>query len=326
MLLFGGVILYLAWPVLGDPEPRFQARHGELMAARITQHWQADGAHYEDVELRASSGLRVRINVRRPGGEAAGRYPVVLLLGGVRTGRRATGLIDTPYPVVIAALDYPYRGDPRPRGLALVPNIRHVQQALMDTTPAVMLTLDYLLQRADVDPRRVELVGVSLGAFLAATPAALDARVTRLWLVQGAGDPARIFATYLEDDITSPWWRRRIARAAAFLANAHHLAPERWVGRVAPRPVIVINSRDDPSFPAAAVSVLHRALGEPSEIIWVPGTHVAPTRKEVLDRLSRLVLERIVATPDPRPGGEGSGLLRGGVEESVGIGGGSQVP
>ena len=182
------------------------------------------------------------------------------------------------------------------QGPGLFGNILHVQQTLRDVTPAIMLTLDYLLQLEHVDPAQVELVGVSLGAFLAPPAAALDERITRTWLVQGAGDPGSIYAYQLRDRVAWDAWRRVSAGLLALLSDVHHLAPEYWVGRIAPRPVVVINSRQDRAFPAENVHVLHDALAEPYEIIWLEeGGHVRPDETAIIQQLSNIVLARITS-------------------------------
>lgn len=286
------------YPVLSDPEPDFLPRKGELRESRVTRTWEQAGDRFEEVTLISTSGLQVEISIRRPLGAEA-PLPVVVLLGGFRTGRNAGALLPGHYPAVIASLSYPYAGDRGMHGTGLLRNIPPLQQALRDTTPAVLLSLDYLLQQADADAAQVELVGVSLGAFLAPPAGALDERISRVWLVQGAGDPGSLYAHQLRDRVQGEWWREMLAGVMALLSDVHHLAPEHWVGRIAPRPVVAINSRQDAAFPPANVQVLHRALGEPHEIIWLEeGGHVRPDEAAIIRQLSEIVLRRISAGPD----------------------------
>jgi len=228
------VAIYL-YPVLPNPEPDFLPRKGNLVETRMTREFERYAADFQDVTLVSDSGLQVEINVRRPQ-HSTGPRPVVVILGGYGTGRTATELIDSEQDVVIVSLNYPYHGDRRMKGIPLLINIPHVQQALFDITPATMLTLDYLLQQPYVDHKQVELVGVSLGAFFVAMPGAMDTRFTRVWFVQGSGDPQTLFAYRLRKNIDSPWLRNQIAGLIALIGNVHHLTPERWVGRISPRP------------------------------------------------------------------------------------------
>ena len=287
-LLFG----YFVYPVLFDPEPDFIQTKGQLISVQTTREWQRDDARFSELTLQSNSGLQVEISIRRPL-DAKQPLPLVLLLGGYGTGRHATELIKQPYNIIIASLNYPYKGDRRMQGIGLLKNIRHIQTAMRDITPAILLTLDYLLQQDDIDKQHVEMVGVSLVAFFAAIPAAMDERIHRLWLVQGAGNPRAIFDYRLKAGIESPWMRRQVAGLISLLGNVHHLTPERWVSRIPPRQVIVINSHSDPTYPPQAVSDLHEALRQPYKIIWQDGGHVKPSAAGIVKQLSDIVLSEI---------------------------------
>lgn len=289
--MLGLSAIYLI-PVLPDPEAGFLPRKGVLIDTQTTREWQQFGDRFQEQTLTSDSGLQVQISIRRPARMTAPR-PLVIILGGYGTGRHAAELIKTPQDIVLVSLSYPYSGDRTMTGIGLLKNIPHIQQAMLDITPAILLTLDYLLQQDYVDQRQVELVGISLGAFFVTIPAALDERVKRLWLVQGAGDPQAIFAYRLEKSLESAWWRNQLAGLIAIIGNVHHLTPERWLSRVAPRRVVIVNSRGDTTFPPAAVKSLHEATYEPREIIWLEGEHVKPSRQDVVLQLTDLVLTRI---------------------------------
>jgi len=292
LLVFVSLAGFYLYPVIPDPEPDFLPRKGQLIDSRMTREFVRHNAVFQDYTLTSDSGLSVEVNIRRPRNFTKPR-PLVIILGGYGTGRRATELVDSEQDAVIVSLNYPYEGDRRMEGISLLFNIPHVQQALFDIAPATMLTLDYLLQQPYVDHQQVELAGVSLGAFVAAIPGAMDTRVTRVWLVQGAGDPKALFAYRLEKSIGSPWWRDKVAGLIALIGNVHHLTPERWVGRISPRPVIAVNSRQDVTFPPGTVKALHDAIKEPREIIWIEGEHVRPSRHNVVRQLTDIVLSRV---------------------------------
>jgi pimeloyl-ACP methyl ester carboxylesterase len=174
-----------------------------------------------------------------------------------------------------------------------------VQRGILDTPAAVLLALDYLLGREDLAPERVELIGVSFGAYLVSVPAALDPRVDRLWLIHGSGEPAEVIEYGLEGRLPTPWLRRAVGGYLARIAGAEHLSPERWVGRYAPRPLVVINADADESIPARAIAALHEAVPRGTEILWTPGDHVHPKRPEIMDRLSAMIRERVYAAANP---------------------------
>ncbi len=297
-----------AW-LLRDPVPGMRARHGSLHASDLVPVDSAGRYVNERIVLRSASGLRAELLLRRPavtaaspaanprattGSEApsARRHPVFIILGGHTTQERAATLIEDPGDNIVAAMAYPFQGDPRVKGLAVVPLVPRIRKALLDTPPAVMLALDYLRARPDVDTARIELVGASFGAPFAAMTAALDTRVTRLWLVHGAGQPYALLEHNLRKSI--PWKAPRVlvAALADLLAAGPRFAPERWVPLVSPRPVIMINATEDERLPRSSIETLHESARQPKEIIWLPGQHIRSNRKAIIQGLVKLVLAR----------------------------------
>jgi hypothetical protein len=290
-------VVTLPGPVLRDPSTGFATRRGHLQDVEVQAQFRHGSSSIAELRLVADSGLVVELAVRIPDGATA-PLPTVLLLGGKGTGRDAARLGGDTDRVVIAALSYPFDGDTGVKGLRAVLQARRIQRAVLDTVPAILLATDYLLERPYVDPSRYELVGVSLGAFLVSPAAVLDERIARVWLVHGSGQPAAVLDHALREDVGVAPVRRLLAAVLDKLVGGEYLAAEHWVGRVAPRPVIVINARDDESLPPASVAALHRALQPPCEIVWTDGPHVQPSRDAVIDGLRALVLERMTG-----PGG-----------------------
>lgn len=277
-----------------DPLPHFMERRSSLLSAVESPLERADGYDVQTVKLRAASGLVVDLAIKRPAGDDSRRRPLVLILGGHRTGRDAVHLIGETRGAVVAALSYPYRGDHRPKGLrAVLRQVPLVRAGIHDTPPAIMVALDYLLARPDVDPARVEGVGVSLGAPFICIAGALDERLTRVWAVHGSGG---IYAP-LELNMRRKVAPRPVSIGLAALGNiiigGPQLAPERWVGRIAPRPFVMINAEEDDRIPRPSVEQLYASAGAPKEMVWMPGGHVR-SRPDVVRQLVDVVLARML--------------------------------
>jgi hypothetical protein len=298
MLVVGLGILLV--PVIPDPAPGFSERRGDIAEARITATEDLRGAILQEVTLVSDSGLEVELSVRVPR-ETTSPAPLVLLLAGQRTGRNAARYAADSRGVVVAALSYPYRRDPDAGTFAMVMDLPDIQRGVLDTPPAILLATEWLIRQPYVDADRVELAGGSLGAFFTPVAGAMEPRFRRVWLIHGAGDPGAVLDHGLREHVPLAPLRALLSRLLATVAAGHHLAPEKWVGRIAPREVIVISARDDESMPGESVRVLHEALGEPSEIIWMEGGHVLPRREEIIERLTDLVFSR-VAAGEPAPG------------------------
>jgi len=293
--LFGSSALLLAFiliPAIPDPTLQFAERKGELREVRQTRQWQEQDAVYTELTLVSSSGLQVEMTTRIPAATNTAR-PLVLLLGGRRTGRDAVKLVTDTRGVALAAISYPYDGSPDANRLELLIDLPDMQQAIKDTTPALMLAMDYLAQQSQINAQRIELAGVSLGAFFVSTPGALDSRFRRVWLIHGAGEVDKVLEKGTERYVKNKTLRYLLGKLFGWITLSHHLGPEQWIGKISPRPVIIINARDDPSFPASSITALHNAVKEPYQIIWMESDHIMPSRTEVVDTISAIVLDRV---------------------------------
>jgi hypothetical protein len=280
-----------------DPLPHFQARRSKLQSVTEYTPARAGGYVTQGVRLRATSGLSVDLLVRAPDTSAVPadpgtRRPLYLILGGYRTGDRAATLITDTRGAVVAALAYPYAGPVDVKGIRIIGQVPAIRRAILDTPPAIQVALDHLLTRPDVDFARVELVGASFGVPFATIGAALDDRVSRLWLAHGAARPRQLLEHGLRRSI--PWAPARavVAAVAYVLAGGPRLAPEVWIPRVSPRPVIMINAADDERLPRQAIDALYASARPPKERIWLTGGHVLPGRTDVIRDLVETVLSR----------------------------------
>ena len=160
-LLLGGMTLWL----LRDPAPWFAERRSALLAVEEGPVDVSAGLVSQPVRLRASSGLSVDLLVRAPDSppeedlapaaegpspvgddpEAAGAgassllsrakdgsggRPLLLILGGYRTGEQAAMLVEDTRGTVVAAMAYPYDGPLDMEGLAV---LKHEEGTLVAT-------------------------------------------------------------------------------------------------------------------------------------------------------------------------------------------------
>ena len=289
ILLFAGAgAAYL----LRDPLPYFLARRSTL--ARVTEGDPIIERGYvlTPVRVTATSGLAIELAVRRAIADSAQRLPLAVVLGGHYTGRKAAERLgDTP-GVAVATLSYPYTGDPRPDAVTFLRDIPKIRGAFLDTPPAIMLALDYLMKRPDVDTTRVEAIGVSLGAPFIAIAGALDARFGRVWVLHGSGGSYTPLEANMKRTIPFAPIRAVAAGVATIIINGPRLDPVRWVPRIAPRPFVMVNATDDERLPRAAVDALYRSAREPKELVWMSGRHIHSDR-ETIQRLVAIVMSRV---------------------------------
>jgi hypothetical protein len=292
-----------------EQRERLLARHGTIAeVSRAAKRTTAEGYLDETLTLTADTGLSVDVRVRRPAAETGRRLPVLLVLGGHRTGRNAVELAGAPEGLVYAAIDYPYEGSHRLRsGWQILRAIPGIQQAFLDTPPALSLALDWLLAQPWADPARAELVGVSLGVPFVAAAGALDERFRRVWLIHGAGNNHAWLEHNLREDFPVDWQRAVMTEIFYTLIYAETFRTARWVRAIPPRPAVIIAAREDERLPPAALEPLPAvAAREPAvELLWTEGLHIDPDRPEVIRQLLDLVLVRV--RRNPPPGGPAAG-------------------
>lgn len=291
----------VAW-LLRDPTPTFDARRSALARAEVGPVTLDGVTSEQDVRIVATSGLSFEVAIRRP--SAAEAIPVrrqlFVVLGGHERGKGAGQLIGDTRGAIFASIEYPFDGNHRAKGLAVLAEVPAIRRALYDTPPAVSLALDYLLSRPDVDPARVELVGASFGAPFATIAAARDERVSRLWLAHGGGDSYALIARGLEKEIANAPLRAGVAHLGNLLASGPRFTPEKWIGQVSPRPLVMLNAEEDEKIPRRSVDILYAAAGEPKELVWLPGKHMMGSRPQVIEQLIAAVQARAATAPAPR--------------------------
>jgi cephalosporin-C deacetylase-like acetyl esterase len=290
------LVVALYWIELAIPKrDYFIERRGTLVEVDVSEA-SADGIVQKRVRLESSTGLRVNMRVVRPKTAQGQTLPVILVMGGEGTGKDAVDLVGEPQGVAYLALDYPYEGDQELdafwESLAAIPGI---QQAFLDSPPAMSLALDWALEQPWVDPDNIELVGASLGVPFTAVAGALDTRFTRVWLLHGGAENVpwvmHVGRRYVENEFL----RGILARGALLLVYGNSFETLDWIPEIAPRPLVVVAARDDDFVPPEAQQpfVEAAAASEHIEIVWTEGRHIRPTRREELQQLLDVVLSRI---------------------------------
>ena len=277
--------------LLRDPLPRFIERRSALARAEVGEPLIDGQDRLTPVRLVATSGLAVNLMLRRALADT-GRLPLAVILGGHYTGRDAVKMIPETPGVLVAAMSYPFDGDPRPDALTFLREIPKIRAAFLDTPPALMLALDWLRTLPGIDTTRVEGIGVSLGAPFVCIAGALDPRFTRVWVMHGSGGSYAPLERNMRSTIPFAPLRAVAAGVASVIIAGPRLDPERWVGDISPRPFMMVSATGDERLPRDAVEALFRAAREPKELIWMPGGHVHGD-SATLAALTEIVMERI---------------------------------
>lgn len=168
-----------------------------------------------------------------------------------------------------------------------------LHQAVMDVRRAAV----WLSSRADVDPNAVNLCGVSLGGFVAATTAGVDGRFPRVVVILAGGDLMKVFENRSRE-VKGIWeGAKKKGWDAAALKNAlHPVEPLVYAARLKNTKVLMLNGENDEVVPPECSERLAEASGARAE--WYPATHY--TMALYLPLLLEEVIGHLSAGETPR--------------------------
>jgi len=134
---------------------------------------------------------------------------------------------------------------------------------------------DWLAARPDVEPSRVGVVGISLGAVVGALAIGVDDHFGRSVLLIGGGDLPAIVMHGSRETVEA---KARLEKEGYTIDTLRDLwrnvDPLTYASRVRPEEVLLINCETDEVIPKACTERLRAAMGSP-EIRWFKGGHYA---------------------------------------------------
>jgi len=233
----------------------------------------ADSADLEGVSqvrlsFASTAGVRVTALLYRPAG-SSGRAPAVILLhGGTAPGKESGGIVRAASVMArsgltVLAIDLPHFGERRSGVLTTFTNPEKGER-LYNQPPVYLAwvtqvvkdigrSYDWLVAEGGADPRRIALVGFSRGGVLAFIAGGADRRLAAV---------ASIYGGHFD------------AVETGHLAAA---CPANYIGRIAPRPLLMVNGTNDQDFfRESAVEPLWRHARQPRRIIWAETGHQFP--------------------------------------------------
>ncbi len=138
---------------------------------------------------------------------------------------------------------------------------------------AISAAVDWLTQCGDVDPRRIGAFGMSMGAYVLAQAAVLDSRIAAVVLAASPHDVVEF--NWLA---TRRWgWLSQYPTYWALRAGGTPIddRPKDIIGRLAPRPLLLVQGGRDPIVLEWMARELYDAAREPKELRIFEGAHHA---------------------------------------------------
>ncbi len=258
----------------------------------------------EDLVFDGVPGLDVPTLLALPL-EEDGPYPCIIFLHGIGQSRGFLEDIAAPYTkegFAFVSFDQYTRGErkldsenPLVDALALR---RRCALNVIETRRLV----DYLVTRSDIDADRIYLIGASFGAITGATAVAFEPRIAAAVMTYGGGDLRKLLSSRAIESELGLFHGVVVALVAYLTAPAD---PVKYVGQVAPRPLLFQNGTHDVLISNEAADAFFEAANEPKERTLYDSDHVGldeeQTRavlNESLDWIKRVDSERTTLGKD----------------------------
>ena len=293
LLLFTLALSWLRWESGLPRDEWFADRHGNLDSVVTEGPVAGPGQLSESVRLRSDTGLKVSFRVIRKEKTGAS-LPVLLIIGGHRTGSDVVDLFGDAGERAIVGVDYPYDGPDKVQGIIpMAKTIPLARRAILDTVPAVSLILDWLSEQAWVDTERIIIVGASLGVPFATAAAARDKRIAGLMLIHGAADTRLWLQLQVARRVDTKVLHYPLATILYWLAYGPVFDTGKYIATISPRPVVIVGAREDERTPAGQAELLFNAAREPKRLRFTDGQHIQPSRVDIVSDLVRIADEEL---------------------------------
>jgi dienelactone hydrolase len=193
-------------------------------------------------------------------------------------------------------IDPPYTGARARAARPLTQVVRRaalIRSLLQGSARDLRRGLDYLEGRPECR-HNIGYLGTSLGGAVGALLAGDDPRVRAAVLTSlGATSGGALLAS----NLLLPGIASQPAKLAAAVRVLSPLDPVRWVPRISPRAVMLIDGTEDPNVPPADALQLERAAREPKVVFNFRGGHdpfFGPQAPEVAARVTQFLLVYLV--------------------------------
>lgn len=207
-------------------------------------------------------------------------YPCVIIMhgyGGDKNGLQMLAPAFAMRGIATLAIDAEYHGDRKQPGNDILSTyIYRNRDALVQTVIDLRRAVDFLQSRQEIDGKRISYIGLSMGGILGGILAGVDERIQAPILIVAGGDWGYLFST--SQHPTAVQLREKNPELFKSTQKMNEVMgvvdPVNWVARISPRPLLMINGKDDQIVPKECTERLFAAAKEPKEIVWLEGGHM----------------------------------------------------
>ncbi len=212
----------------------------------------------------------------RPVGK--GPFPCTIVLDITGGDQSLSRLISThlaQHKIAALFVQMAYYGPRRPVGtkLRLVStNIPQTMTAVRQTVLDLRRAAAWMESRAEVDPKRLGILGTSLGSFMAALTAEMEPRLGRVVVLLGGAGLVDAFYDHPQAAVPRKLWESMGGTKQKVADMIAPVDPITCAANLKERKLLIIAGSRDEIVPPSATVALWKASGE-QKIVWFDCTH-----------------------------------------------------
>ncbi|GMV95175.1 MAG: hypothetical protein AMXMBFR82_49530 [Candidatus Hydrogenedentota bacterium] len=277
---------------------------------RIRSVEEKDAYELYDLVFDGVAGMPVPTLLAFPP-QGSGPFPCIIFLHGIGQSKGFMEEIAAPYTsagFAFVSFDQYARGERKLEQSNVLTDALGLRRRCALNVIETRRLVDYLVSRPDIAPGRIYLIGASFGAITGATAVAFEPRIQAAVMTYGGGDFDKLLSSEAaQSELGIFHWPVKTL-VASLTAPAD---PVRYVGRVAPRPLLFQNGTHDALIPLEAADALYAAAKDPKTRTLYESDHVgldeATTRAvlqecltwlESVDREKRAVETSVAENPE----------------------------
>ena len=244
----------------------------------IGQTQDGPGFTHTALHINGFHGSRLPLLLALPK-DAKGPLPCVVFLHGIGDDKdfMAANNLDEPFlkaGFAFVCFDQLTRGERKIQGKKPLEEAEAFRVRAAYTVNDTRRVIDYLETRPDIAPNRIYLCGASYGAITGSTATAFDKRIRAAALTYGGGNLVKMLtAKEIAHEIGK--WMLPAQIVAWYFGSVWD--PVKYIGQIAPRPVLIQNGTEDTVIDPACARALQEAAREPKIIKWYQGDHLGKT-------------------------------------------------
>ncbi len=177
------------------------------------------------------------------------------------------------------AVDAQYHGERAIKGMDILGRRYYtMREVLMQSIVDNRRGIDYLETLPEIDSDRIGYLGISMGVLIGAPFVSIDKRIVTAVMLVGGGN----FEIIMRDSSLLPFILLRETSdvpLSEVAAKFKAVDPVNHIANFAPRPLLMLNGKNDNVVPPSAAQALFDAAGQPKKIIWYDSGHIPPFDK-----------------------------------------------